>query len=139
MILARRIENGDLEAIPPTESMWYHAYILCPQSGDIHFLNKFCQRFHLPYESYLEFVEDAKEGKWFPRWMGTDMNGKESSPLELLILGAFRYLGREFIFDDCEGGTAISQKVHRLFFHKFIEVRSTVLYDKYVQPVTTKE
>ena len=54
-------------------------------------------------------------------------------------MGAFRYLGRGFTFDDCEEGTAISQEVRRVFFHKFIEVRSTVLYDKYVQPVTTKE
>ena len=76
MILARRTENGKLEAIPPTESMWYHAYISCPQSGDIRFMNKFRQRFRLQYESYLEFVEDAKEGNWFPRWMGTDTNWK---------------------------------------------------------------
>ena len=93
-------------------------------------MNKFRQRFRLPYESYLEFVEDAKEGNWFPRWMGTDTNGKESSPLEILILGAFRYLGRGFTFDDCEEGTAILQEVHRVFFHNFIEVGSTVLYDK---------
>ena len=76
MIIARRTKNGELEAIPPTESMWYHAYISCPQSGDIRFMNKFRQRFRLPYESYLEFVEDAKEGNWFPRWMVTDTNGK---------------------------------------------------------------
>ena len=31
------------------------------------------------------------------------------------------------------------QEVHRVFFHKFIEVGGTVLYDKYVQPVTTKK
>ena len=61
------------------------------------------------------------------------------SPLELLILGVLRYLGRGFTSNDCEEGTAISQEVHRVFFHKFVEVRSTVLYDKCVQQVTTKE
>ena len=41
MILARRSENGDLESIPPTESMWYHAYISYPQTNDKRFQQKF--------------------------------------------------------------------------------------------------
>ena len=58
----------------------------------------------MPYDSYLQLVEDARENDWFPRWTGKDCTGKESSPLELLILGALRYLGRGFTFDDIEIG-----------------------------------
>ena len=51
-------------------------------------------------------MEDAREGNWFPRWMAKDATGKISSPLELLILGSLRYLGRGFTFDDLEEATA---------------------------------
>ena len=71
--------------------------------------------------------------------MGKDAKGKPSSPLELLILGAFRYLGRGLTFDDLEESTAISEEVHRKFFHKFIKIGSTVLYDRYVRAPQTKE
>ena len=121
MILARRSENRDLGSIPLTESMWYHAYISCPQTNDRRFQQKFRRRFRLPYKNFLQFVEDATEGNWFPRWKQSTRAGKDSSPLELLILGAFRYLGRGFTFDDCEESTGISEEVHRVFFHKFIE------------------
>ena len=140
IILARRTEDGELESIPPTDSMWYHAYITCPQTDDKRFQRKFRRRFRMPYESFLQFVEDAKEGNWFPRWMGTDCTGKDASPLELLILGSLRYIGRGFTFDDCEESTAISEEVHRVFFHKFIKIGSTILYDKYVHsPVNAEE
>ena len=139
IILARRTKDGELEKIPPTESMWYHAYIACPQTGDKRFENKFRRRFRIPYESFLEFVEDAREDDWFPRWTKTNRTGPRSSPLELLILGSFRYLGRGFTFDDCEESTAISEEIHRLFFHRFIEIGSTVLYNKYVHTPTNAD
>ena len=139
IILAKRTEDGEMEEIPPTESLWYHAYITCPHLDDSRFHQKFRRRFRLPYSSFLDLVEDAREGNWFPRWTGKDATGKESSPLELLILGAFRYLGRGFTFDDLEECTAISEEVHRVFFHKFITIGSTILYDKYVSAPLTNE
>ena len=107
-ILARCTEDGELEEIPSTESSWYNLYVSCPNTTDKRFLQKFRRRFRLPYNSYLEFVEDTHEGDWFPRWTGTDAQGRDSSPLELMILGAFCYLGRGFTFDDSEEATAIS-------------------------------
>ena len=71
--------------------------------------------------------------------MGCDATGKKSSPLELLILGSLRYLGRGWTFDDCEESTAISEEVHRKFFHQFILIGSTVLFDRYVLTPRTKE
>ena len=57
-----------------------------------------------------------------------------------MILGAFRYLGRGFTFDDLEEVTAISEEIHRCFFHQFIEVGSTALHKKYVMtPVIIEE
>ena len=61
------------------------------------------------------------------------------SPLELLLLGSLRYLGRGFTFDDCEEYTARSKEVYRVFFHQFIKLGSTVLFDKYIITPTTSE
>ena len=58
--------------------------------------------------------------------------GRETAPLEFLILGALRNLGRGVTFDDLEDGSDISEEVHRVFFHKFIEVGSTKMFDKWV-------
>ena len=49
-----------------------------------------------------------------------------------MVLGALRYLGRGWTFDDLEESTAVSKDVHRVFFHVFIGFGSTVLYERYV-------
>jgi hypothetical protein len=140
IILARRSENGTLEEIPPTDSLWYNLYISCPQTEDNRFLQKFRRRFRLPYHKFLELVEEARLENWFPRWTRLHpKNNLPPSPLELLILGSLRYLGRGFTFDDCEECTAVSEDVHRVFFHSFIKVGRTILYDKYVITPTNAE
>ena len=66
IILESCIEEGDLEELPPTQSMWYHQYTTCPQVNDTRFLRNSRLRFRLPYHSFLEFVDVASEGNWFP-------------------------------------------------------------------------
>jgi hypothetical protein len=57
-----------------------------------------------------------------------------SSPIELLVFGSLRYLGRGWTFDDIEEQTAIISRrdVHRSFFHAFIDYCSTSLYSRFV-------
>ena len=93
-------------------------------------------------EDFWELVDLMKESDTdhFDRWKGNDAFGRRSSPIELLLLGTLRYLGRGWTFDDIEEATAISEDVHRVFFHRFIAWGSTVLYTKYVRsPATTDE
>jgi hypothetical protein len=70
----------------------------------------------------------------FARWHTgkADFFGVRASPLELLLLGTLRYLGRGLTFDDIEEGTLISDECHRQFFHLFIEYGATNLYQKYI-------
>lgn len=77
-------------------------------------------------------VEDCKEDDLFKHWHGKSANKKRCSPIELLVLGALRYLGRGWTFDDLEESTAVSRDVHRCFFHKFLDFGSTVLFDRWV-------
>ena len=49
-----------------------------------------------------------------------------------MLLGALRYTGRGFTFDDICECTFVSEETHRVFYHEFIEWGSTVLYEKFV-------
>eukprot|EP00804_Cyclotella_cryptica_P015709 CCRYP_019516-RA/>CCRYP_019516-RA protein AED:0.25 eAED:0.25 QI:0/0/0/1/1/1/2/0/275 len=107
-------------------------YVENPLLEDEKFLKKFRIRFRLPYNNFEELSVECKASNLFMRWMSCDAVGQKATPIELLVLGALRYLGRGWTFDDIEECTAVSQEVHRVFFGKFIEFGSTVLYNKYV-------
>ena len=136
-ILARKTEDGELEEILPTESLWYIIYISNPNTTCKRFQQKFRRRFRMPYSSFLGLVANAKSGNWFPSWMGASCSNRLSSPLGLMILGSLRYLGRGWTFDDCEEATAVGEETHRRFFHQFISVGSTILVQKYIHTPTT--
>jgi hypothetical protein len=121
-VMARRNEEDDtLERIPPTESFWYTYYVKNPLLDDDRFIAKFRNRFRLPYDNFKELVNDCRDSELFGRWVSRDAAGRESTPIELLVLGGLRYLGRGWTFDDIEEATAVSKEVHRCFFHEFIE------------------
>ena len=134
-------EDGPLEIIPPEESMWYKFYVLnFFITQDAKLAKAFRNRFRLPYPQFLELVEDIRSNDLFDQWCGYKSNNKRVSPVELLILGLLRYLGRGWTFDDCEESTAIDSDVHQSFFRVFIKFGSTVLYKKWVlTPVNLPE
>jgi hypothetical protein len=50
-----------------------------------------------------------KEDAMFQRWLGTNVFGKMSTPINLLVLVSLRYLARGWTFDDLEENTSISE------------------------------
>ena len=48
-------------------------------------------------------------------------------------------MGRGWTFDDFEEVTAIGEETHRHFFHQFIKIGSTILFEKYVSTPRTAE
>ena len=129
-------ETGEMERMLPEDSTWYTLYVANAPSTPRQ-LMKFRRRARMPYQKYLELVEDAREGDWFPNVGKPDATGRPGAPLELLVLGALRYLGRGWTFDDIEEATAISEETNRRFLHEFIRVGATIMYDKYVVAPTT--
>ena len=127
--------------LSPLESCWYRLYVSRdPMTVTKSFLAKFRRRFHLPNQEFLNLVEDARTGNWFPPWSkeeAIDAFGRPSLPLELMILGSLRFLGRGWTFDDLSEATGISEETHRRFFHDFIKIGSTVLYHRHVTTPTT--
>ena len=135
-----RDENGNVVAMTATMSPWYLTYIVHPRPDDPKFLNKFRLRFRLPFAAFLQHlsvVNDDTHLPFFARWRegaGETFQQEiaDKSPIELLVLGALRYLGRGWTFDDLEECTGICGEVHRCFFHRYIEFGSTILFKMYV-------
>jgi hypothetical protein len=117
-VYARRdTEDGLLEIIPPEYSMWYKFYVRNFYiKQDAKLAKAFRNHFRLPYPQFLELVEDVRSNDLFDRWCGYKSNNKKVSPVELLLLGLLRYLGRGWTFNDCEESTAIDKDVHQTFF-----------------------
>lgn len=134
--LLTRNDKGDLVPLTWQRSSWYGLY-LSEGAAQIrnpskHFRKKFRRRFRMPYSSFFEFAAFAEESIYFNRWKGKDALGVPATPLPLLLLGALRYLGRGWTFDDLEESTGINEETHRQFFHVFIKWGSCELYDAYV-------
>jgi DDE superfamily endonuclease len=130
--------NGTKIYLRPRQTYWYMMYVKSPALEDPKFNVKFRRRFRIPFGEYIKLLEMVKSHhQIFGRWCRRDCFGNRSSPIELLLLGALRYLGRGLTFDDLEEFTAIDEETHRQFFHKFIEYGSTVLYPQFVKMPTT--
>jgi hypothetical protein len=126
--------SGNTIAADPKVSPWYLLYVN-PSLSNLEnkkFHAKFRRRFRLPYENYEELLADLSNSGKFKRWQSADAVGRPSSPLALMLLGALRYLGRGWTFDDVEEATLIDEETHRQFFHCFIDYCSTTLYKRYV-------
>jgi hypothetical protein len=65
----------------------------------------------------------------FAHWTYNDACGNKHCDIQLLILGAFRYLGRAHTFDDASESTYILT-CHLQFFEVIIECGSGGLYEK---------
>jgi hypothetical protein len=85
------MENGPLVIILPKDSMWNKFYVRNFYSNqDAKLVKAFCNRFCL----FLELVVVFFLNDLFDRWCWYKSNYKKVSPVELLILGLLRYLGR---------------------------------------------
>jgi hypothetical protein len=129
--------DGIRKPCPPEHSPWYLQFLSLGKETlqSKRSLKKFRQQFRLPYDSYWKLLDlILAHPKHFKRYLGGN-----SKPIELLLLGTLRYLGRGWMFDDLEGTTGISRDVHRTFFHTFIAFGRTTLYSKYVRRPTLQE
>ena len=129
----RRNRDGTLEQILPRQSAWFITYVQAPNIGNEKFHNRFRRRFRCQYISFQKLLNIIELDPKFNRWMSTDAAGRESSPLCLLLLGALRYIGRGWTFDDLEENTSINEETHRQFLHVFIDWGSSVFFSSHVK------
>jgi hypothetical protein len=133
-------DNGQVVYLLPTQNYWYLVYVKNPPTMDVLWQKRFRRRFRLPYSEYIVMLKRLDDSGYFKRWYSRDASGVKASPIELLLLGALRYIGRGLTFDDLEEYTTINKETHRQFFHVFIDFGANYLYPRYVQfPTTDKE
>ena len=132
-------EDGSVKHLTPKMTFWYSAYVRGGSTRNIRQLKIFRRRFRIPYGEFQELLKELETAEMFRQWRPNNTNASRDdvSPLALLLLGALRYLGRGWTFDDIEEATAIGKETHRIFFHRFIDYGSKVLFDRYVIFPTT--
>jgi hypothetical protein len=119
---SRMDSSGQITTITPLMSTWYFLYVGNKLlDDDITLQRQFRNRFRMTYQSFMDLVEMCKASDIFSVWcQRKEKNNKQSSSVELLLLGSLRYLGRGWTFDDIDEGTKVSRNVHRGFFHAFM-------------------
>ena len=121
-------------------SEWYRRYVSEAQSPrNKKHLSKFRRRFRMPYINFVNLVKEARDGNWFPSYEKCNALGQKGIPLEILILGSLRYLGRGWTFDDISESTGVSEESHRLFFTTFVKACRANLYPKWIKRPKTDE
>ena len=129
----------------PRMSPWWIEYVENPDLEYDKWHHLFRRRFRLPYDSFqsLLLVVETDPNGYFDRWCAGSESEKKrtkTSPIELLLLGSLRYLGRGLTFDDISECTGINEEVQWSFFHKFIAFGAEVLFPKHVTlPETLQE
>jgi hypothetical protein len=88
-------EDDPLEIITPKELSWYQYHVVnfLVYDNDSPMAKKFCNRFRIPFPSFLELVELIKADDRFEQWCVFKKFKQTTSPIELSILGSLHYLG----------------------------------------------
>ena len=92
----------------------------------------------MPYQEFLNLVDEMMEHENFWWWMSNDCFGVESSNIHLLVLDFLRYIGRNWTFDNLEEATASYRENHRQFFHVMIDYGSLEFYKQHVTDTPKK-
>jgi len=95
--------DSELQVMKPKECQWWDMYVNnYLMLEDSAMRAKFWNMFRIPPSNYLEFMQWIQDDTRFACWCGAKVNNKMSSPIELLVLGSLRYLGRGWTFDNIE-------------------------------------
>jgi hypothetical protein len=84
----------------------------------------------------IKKVKEPAENFWKK---GYDAAGRESAPIDLLVLGSMRILTRNVTLDDLYEQTFISAEVHRIFLKNFMHWYSTRVFPEVVKMPTMEE
>ena len=80
----------------------------------------FRKRFRVTPREFKVLLAEVRDKGWWRRRQSS-ASGTPSSPVELLLLGTLKMLGRACTFDDLEELSAISAEQHRQFFLKYTQ------------------
>lgn len=116
-------------------SIWWLKYIEREDEEDEDDERIFRKRFRITRGSFERICKIiTSDSQFFSRFGKPDAIGRIGAPIELLLLGTLRILGRDWTFDDVSESTNISEEVHRVFFHEFCLFGNKILFNEFVKP-----
>jgi hypothetical protein len=135
------LSDGTIYNPTPRTSDWYILYVANPAIDRDDFHQDFRNKFRLPYDLFLSLLHEISEDETFRQWTNKiDCTGIQSTPIELLLLGTLRLLGRDCKIDCIAFQIKVSFATMQTFFHKFCAFGATILFEKHVKhPTTTRE
>jgi hypothetical protein len=96
----------------------------------------FRRRFRLPFSEFYDIYQTVSDEEWF----GEERQSKRRPPLFMKIMGVFRLLGRNLVYDDITEIAKIKEETMRVFFLQFVRDFSRRFYDEWMrQPQTTED
>ena len=122
-----RDKDGSLRETRQEDTLWYLLYVALPHSSK-RLLALFRLRFRLPYQSYIDLSDEIYEDSNFEQWRNNDVSGESPSNLKLMLLGALRYIGRAWTYDDIAEANGISLDTNREFMNHCLDFGSKVFF-----------
>ncbi len=96
----------------------------------------FRRRFRLPFSEFYKQYQQVIEEEWF----GEEKLSKRIAPIYMKMMGVYRLLGRNLVYDDITEISTIEEDTMRLFFGKYVNEFSRKNYDIWMrQPQTTAD
>ena len=134
----RRVASVALPTRQYWSSVWGRLLMENSQSSPNCSTSKlFRRRFRVPYIIFQSILELVRQQKWYHDEQ-FDVCKQPLPPLELLLLGVLRILGRGLTFDDVSEYNGISASANRVFFHMFCKNMAQE-YNKHIFPPGTDE
>ena len=96
----------------------------------------FRRRFRLPFSEFHSIYDQVNEEEWY----GQEKHSKRIPPLFMKIMGVFRLLGRNLVYDDITEIAKIKEETMRVFFLDFVRLFSRRFYEEWMrQPQTVED
>lgn len=82
----------------------------------------------MSYSSFEEHLDEVRNEKQFASWIESETNvtGRFSRQIEVLLLGTLRHLKRGFSFDDLEEQNFIPEEVYSIFVQTYKDWKQRV-------------
>ena len=130
----RRDAGVQIRPFNAYDTGWYYLYVSNPDLEGNQFQRTFQRWFWCSYGIFMKHLDKVKSSPLYKQWEDgqTDLFGRRSSPIELLLLGVLHYLGHVWCFDDLSDQTCICKETHCQFFHLYFLFGSTTMFEKYV-------
>jgi hypothetical protein len=90
---------------------------------------RFRNRFRIPFSLFYELYSTTRDEEWF----GEEKKSKAIPPLYMKMMGTFRLMGRNLVYDDINEISGISERTMATFYRKYTQTFACQNYDEWMR------